>query len=126
MFIGEEVKVRLTKRLRRVVQPKDLSVRPIDPREAALAILEVDTLRQIAQQGAEQVPFLNQRRFRPLALANVVDHSEVGDDPVVGVEERSRGKLDVNPGAVFPLAAQLHIRENLALHPSRHHRFVVF
>ena len=75
-------------------------------------LIEFDAANEVChrphQTAITAFAFL-QRLFGAFALANVIHDSQVGDNLVVGGENWSSGKLNVNPGTILPLATQIHI-----------------
>ena len=60
-FRGNKLEIGSANDLRRIAAPENLGVRPVALNEAPFAILEVDGVRQLVQQGVQAVPFLFQQ-----------------------------------------------------------------
>ncbi len=60
VFLREEVEIRLADRLLGVAQAKVSRMGFIDAEKAAGRVLEVDVIRKVIHEGAEQVPLLDQ------------------------------------------------------------------
>ena len=87
MFSSKEVEVGLANCLGRVIEPKCSCERPIDVGETAFEILEVDDIGEIVHEGAEQMPLLQELRFRLLAPRDVAGDAKGPDDLSVDVTQ---------------------------------------
>jgi len=72
MLRRKEVSVCLAHRLSRVTQTEQLREGFVDSDEAAVAIFEVDMVRDVIHEGLHQRPLLGQRLLRPLALGQAL------------------------------------------------------
>ena len=90
MFRGEEVEIRLAKRLRGVTQAKVSSQGLVDADEVAGGVLEINVVGKIIHQRVEQVSFLNQRL---LGLPALVAH-ETAPGPVQGFAQPAEDRAD--------------------------------
>ena len=73
VLLAEEVGVGAAQQGGRVVQAEALRHRPVHADKATLRILEVDELGQVVQQRMQQVALVEQFRFGPPPVGDVVD-----------------------------------------------------
>jgi len=70
---GIKIKIALADCLGGVAEPKSLGERRIDAQKTALSILEVDAIRDILHEGAQQLALLRHGFLRLFMLGNVDD-----------------------------------------------------
>src|ERR1019366_5009842 len=108
MFFSEEVEISLADEAATVRQLEQFLEGLATSDEAGLAVFEVDAVRTVVQQGAQQIPFARQSGFRRFEGGHVFGNAEGADSGAVLVPQGELARqepagLSVLPCALFQL-----------------------
>ena len=102
VFVRKQILVGQSDHLRRILPAMPLGQSPADRDEAAVKVLEIDSLRQVFHQGGQQIALLRQRQLGLPTLGDVPGHA---DDPL-DLSCRIAVHLGTNPDHMLALVGR--------------------
>ena len=108
MFLGKKISIRLAHRVARALKPKPPEVRPAVAEKAALRILEINPVRQVVHERAQQELLVLQFLLRAFPLDELPDLAAEGGDQL----EHLRVRLDNFMAEKFNHAEKLLAHQN--------------
>ena len=92
VLAGEKIRIRFADELGRITQPKLPGMGAVHPQKTTGRILEVNGGGNVIHQSRHQGLFVAQRRFRLLALGDVMSDSYQATNPPLAVPKRQFGR----------------------------------